>query len=85
MQTFVTFTLKPTLSSRLSELVFAPLKPPCALVVTQKESRMKAKGSLLLHATHHDALVHIAIVVFHADSDDAGVLVLLVVNRGQYC
>lgn len=34
---------------------------------------------------YHDALVHVAIVVFYTDADDAGVLVLLIVNGRQYC
>lgn len=36
-------------------------------------------------APYHDALVHVAIVVFYTDADDAGVFVLLIVNRRQYC
>lgn len=43
------------------------------------------KSSLLFHTAHHDALVHIAVVVFHTDSDDARIFILLVVNRRQYC
>lgn len=46
---------------------------------------MRDKSSLLFHTAHHDALVHIAVVVFYTDSDDARVFVLLVVNRRQYC
>lgn len=34
---------------------------------------------------YHDALVHVAIVVFYTDADNAGVLVLLIVNGRQYC
>lgn len=34
---------------------------------------------------YHDALVHVAIVVFYTDADDAGVLALLVVNGRQHC
>lgn len=36
-------------------------------------------------APYHDALVHVAIAVFYTDADDAGVFILLIVNRRQYC
>ena len=36
-------------------------------------------------APHHDALVHVAVVVLHADADDAGVFQLLVVNGRRHC
>lgn len=36
-------------------------------------------------APHHDALVHVAVVVLHTDADNAGVFVLLVVNGRQHC
>lgn len=35
-------------------------------------------------APHHDALVHVAVVVLYADADYAGVFVLLVVNGRQH-
>lgn len=38
-----------------------------------------------VRAPYHDALVHVAVVVLHADADYAGVLVLLVVNGRQHC
>lgn len=54
----------------------------CVFTGVGLHSRQTRPGRM---APYHDALVHVAVVVLYTDADDAGVFVLLIVNRRQHC